>query len=112
MAAENAAALSEHRREAQENYLLGEVRNYLSRYLVYPSRAKKRGWEGEVLVGFKVDAEGRLASVHLTRSSGYSLLDDSALAAMNKIETIPLVETRRFLPMELELPVLYQLREG
>jgi protein TonB len=88
------------------------VRSLLTQYLNYPPRARKRGWEGEVLVGFRVDADGRLGNVHLARSSGYSLLDESALAALSRIGIIPLTGSPHFTPMELQLPVLYQLREG
>jgi protein TonB len=103
---------AQQQQEAQHNFLLGQVRSLLAQYLSYPPRARRRGWEGEVLVGFRVDVNGRLGNVHLARSSGYSLLDESALAALGRITRIPLSESQSLQPMELQLPVVYQLREG
>lgn len=103
--------------EAQRNFLLGQVHNLLSRHLQYPLRARRRGWEGEVLLGFHVDHQGLLGNIHLARSSGYASLDRSAINALRKVKTIPLqqgdatLETG-FRPMDLQLPVIYQLHEG
>jgi protein TonB len=97
----------------QRNYLLGEVQNRLSRYLTYPQRARRRGWQGEVMVAFHINNHGRLKNVHLAKSSGYSLLDNSAIAAISKLDRITLPEKLKPLQaMELLLPVSYQLREG
>jgi len=97
----------------QRNYLLGEIQNSLSRYLTYPQRARRRGWQGEVIVSLRIDNLGQLNHVRLAKSSGYSLLDRSAVAAIAKLDAIDL--PNRFGPsqaMELLLPVSYQLRDG
>jgi len=98
--------------QAQRNFLLGKIRSLLTQHFSYPLRARQRGWEGEVLLGFQVDKNGRLGNVHLARSSGYSLLDEYALAALTQIKNITLFDEHSFPSMELQLPVLYQLREG
>jgi protein TonB len=103
--------------EAQRNFLLGQVHNLLSRHLQYPLRARRRGWEGEVLLGFHVDHQGLLGNIHLARSSGYASLDRSAINALRKVKTIPLQQgdatlEAGFRPMDLQLPVIYQLHEG
>ena len=102
----------EQQQQAQRNFLLGKVRSLLTKHFSYPLRARQRGWEGEVLLGFRVDENGRLGNVHLARSSGYSVLDHSALAALTQVKDIPLFDSNPLGPMELQLPVLYQLREG
>ena len=99
----------------QRNFLLGEIQHRLSRYLSYPVRARRRGWQGEVMVGFHVDKQGVLHNVHLAQTSGYSLLDNAALNAIEKIKNIPLstwLEKSRdsiFHPTSLQLPVIYRL---
>lgn len=108
---ETSASRAEREQE-QRNFLLGKVRSLLSQHFSYPLRARQRGWEGEVLLGFQVDENGKLNKVHLARSSGYSLLDKSALAALLRVKDISILETRPHGPMELQLPVIYQLREG
>ena len=44
----------------------------------YPSLAKRRGWEGTVMLRVLVGADGRPREVRVLRSSGHSILDTSA----------------------------------
>ena len=97
----------------QRNYLLGELQNRLNRYLVYPVRARKRGWQGEVMVAFNINNHGQLNNVRLAKSSGYLLLDRSAVTAISKLNKITLPNILGELQaMDLQLPVRYELREG
>lgn len=102
-------------RTAQHNFLLGEIQHRLSRHLSYPIRAQRRGWQGEVMVGFQVDKKGFLHNVHLTKTSGYSLLDNAAVSAIEKVKSIPLFlwfehsQENIFHPTALQLPVKYRL---
>jgi len=98
---------------AQRNYLLGQLQDQLSRYLSYPLRARRRGWEGEVLLGLRLDGDGQLHDIHLLRSSGYALLDRSAQKALARIERLQLPANAPVLqPINLQLPVVYRLSEG
>jgi len=100
---------------AQRNFLLGEIHHRLSEYLSYPTRAQRRGWQGEVMVGFHVDKQGFLHNIHLTQTSGYSLLDSATLSAIGKVINIPLSSwfknnhKTEFHPIALQLPVQYRL---
>lgn len=44
----------------------------------YPAIARRRGWEGTVLLRVRVDEHGRPREVAIERSSGHALLDRSA----------------------------------
>jgi len=59
----------------------------------YPVIARRRGWEGEVLLRVGVEGEGRVSAVEVDRSSGYPVLDRSALRW---------VETWRFAPATVD----------
>ena len=48
----------------------------------YPEIARRNGWEGRVLVRVEVSAEGRPLSTAIAKSSGYGVLDQSALRAV------------------------------
>jgi len=110
---ENTANTPQMNAAAQRNYLLGQLQNQLSRYLSYPLRARRRGWEGEVLLGLRLDGEGRLHDIHLLHSSGYALLDRSALKALSRIERLQLpASTPALQPTHLQLPVIYRLSES
>ncbi len=112
-ARESSASSPQMSTAAQRNYLLGQLQDQLSRYLNYPLRARRRGWEGEVLLGLRLDSEGQLHDIHLLHSSGYALLDRSALKALARIERLQLpVNAPPLQPTHLQLPVIYRLSES
>jgi protein TonB len=79
---------------------------------IYPMLAWRRGWEGLVQLGFRVGHGGTIHDVHVTRSSGYAVLDQSALRALQRVQSVPRDAWIEGYSAELELSVVYQLREG
>lgn len=55
----------------------------------YPGVATSRGWEGTVRLLVKVSAEGDSEEVTVQRSSGYDVLDEAAIEAVEKWKFIP-----------------------
>ncbi len=55
----------------------------------YPPAAKEKGQQGTVEVAFRIGASGALASVALTASSGYSILDAAALQILRSVQVPP-----------------------
>jgi len=101
-------------REAKiHNQLLGQLQTRLSRYLVYPPLARQRGWEGTVLLGLRVESDGHLDKIRIEHSSGYAVLDHSALNSLNRLGR--LAEVSGWLDgrvMDMQLPVIYRLVEN
>lgn len=95
------------------NQLLGQLQTRLSRYLVYPPLARQRGWEGTVLLGLRVESDGHLDKIRIEHSSGYAVLDHSALNSLNRLGR--LAESSGWLDgqvMDMQLPVIYRLVEN
>lgn len=90
-----------------------QVKQALRRHLHYPYIARRRGWDGKVLLGFQVNRQGRLINIHLSKSSGYAILDNSALSAMQQINKItrmpPLLPE---ITETLSIPVIFELTQG
>lgn len=86
-----------------------KLQQALARYFHYPPLAQRRGWQGEVLLAFRLESDGRIRDAHVARSSGYTMLDRAALASLQQLGGIatPLPNTRH-----MELPVIYRLQEG
>ncbi len=81
-----------------------------ARHFDYPWLARLRGWEGDVLLGVIVQASGRLDGIHVVRSSGFAVLDRSAIDSLRRIERIPeAVAWLRGRDLEMRLPVIYRL---
>jgi len=95
------------------NQILGQLRTNLSRYLTYPPLARQRGWEGTVLLGLRVESDGHIEGIHVTNSSGYAVLDNSALNSL--IQISHLSEAVIWLNgngIDVQLPVIYRLIEN
>ena len=55
----------------------------------YPGIATSRGWEGTVRLLVRVSADGLSEEVSVQRSSGYDVLDEAAIDAVQKWKFIP-----------------------
>lgn len=89
------------------------LRTDLARYFDYPALARQRGWEGTVLLGLRVESDGHLEKIRIERSSGYAVLDHSALNSLNRLGH--LAEVSAWLKgrgMDMQLPVIYRLIEN
>ena len=81
-----------------------------ARRFTYPAIAVQRGWEGSMLLSVTVNPNGVLDRIHITQSSGYDVLDRSALDTMRRVGQ--LAGAREWLggnALELLLPVVYRL---
>ncbi len=58
----------------------------LSRYFYYPKIAQRRHWQGQVLLEFIIMSDGNISQIQVSKSSGYEVLDNAAINALNKIE--------------------------
>lgn len=76
----------------------------------YPPLARRRGWEGEVWLEIAVSANGESDEPVLLRSSGYQLLDQSALAVARQWRFVPEQRNGRPVPTRVQVPVHFALR--
>jgi protein TonB len=78
----------------------------------YPRQARLAGWEGTVVVRLLVDSEGRPADVTVISSSGYPVLDDSAVDAARKWRFAPALAGGRPTAMVHEVRIRFRLDEA
>ena len=86
------------------------LQNQLAEQFEYPWLARKRGWQGLVTLSLHIDENGDVSQWRIARTSGYNVLDRSALEAARHIERLQ--EADRLLdgkPLNLSIPVRYQL---
>lgn len=91
-------------------------RMILPRYLnaarpAYPLMARMRGYEGVVLLAVEVLSDGRPGEVRIKKSSGYALLDQSALNAVRAWRFEPARKVDVPLVMTVDIPVRFSLSE-
>ena len=75
----------------------------------YPSEACKRGHQGEVLLLVEVLPDGKVGEIEVAESSGYELLDQSALDAVKRWKFIPAKKESIAIPCWVKIPILFKL---
>jgi len=99
------------------NTSIGELSLAVPRYRenphpVYPMIARIRGYEGVVLISAEVLADGRVGYVKLKKSSGYSVLDQSALNAVRKWIFEPARKMNTPLSTYVDIPLRFSLNDN
>jgi len=75
----------------------------------YPWLARIQGVEGIVMLGVRVERDGRPSAVWIVHSSGSSILDEAAQRAIQQWEFAPAHQGGHAIRSEVELPVRFRL---
>lgn len=76
----------------------------------YPKMARKRGYQGTVLLSVLVNKEGRVDNLWLFESSGYNILDNAALEAVKEWLFEPGKQGDTAVDMWVEVPVRFEIK--
>ncbi len=76
----------------------------------YPRLARRRGFEGTVVLEVLVDKEGGVEDMRLFRSSKYSILDKAAMASVKKWVFKPGMRGKEPVEMWVRVPIRFQLK--
>jgi TonB family protein len=87
---------------AQPNYLKNSAPEY-------PAAARRRHEEGLVVLNVEVTPEGHARKVNIKKSSGFDLLDNAAVNAVENWEFEPARVGSVSLESEVEVPIRFQL---
>jgi protein TonB len=74
--------------EGRDSYL-GRVLAQLNRFKQYPRAARQARIEGVVMLHFVMDADGKVVSFEIAKSSGRPVLDAEALALIQRAQPLP-----------------------
>src|SRR5262245_31696133 len=78
---------------------------------VYPAEARANNWSGEVVLEIDVSAEGTVSQVRVRTSSGYRVLDDSAVTFARSLRFEPARQGLRAVASTEILPVRFRIRD-
>jgi protein TonB len=76
----------------------------------YPRLAKRRGYEGTVVLEVLVDEEGRVEDMRLFRSSKHRILDRAAMASVREWLFKPGMRGQEPVEMWVKIPIRFQLK--
>ena len=85
-------------------YKIGSTKNP---HPAYPLIARKKGWEGRVLIQAEIDREGNVSKIKVLESSGYKVLDNSSLETLKKWKFTPAKIGNKFVDDTVNIPVKF-----
>ncbi len=87
------------------------IRDYFAEHARYPSIARRRGWEGTVIVELNFAVTGKITAVRLLKSSGHTALDNAAVSTAAALSLEPYRHWLNNRPYSTRQPVTYRLEE-
>lgn len=78
---------------------------------LYPRIARLNGWEGTAVIRALVSPSGGVASAQAARSSGHTILDGAALAAVRQWKFQPARHKGQAVASQVEIPVTFRLKQ-
>ena len=76
---------------------------------VYPATARRRGIQGVVLLSVKVNKEGYVEKIDILQTSGFRVLDRSALKSVESWRFIPAKSGNENIASQMEIPIRFIL---
>ena len=73
----------------------------------YPLIARKKGWEGRVLIQAEIDREGNVSEIKVLESSGFNVLDNASLETLKKWKFTPAKIGNKFVDDTINIPVKF-----
>lgn len=77
---------------------------------IYPREAKRRGYEGEVILRVEVLTNGQVGQIEVRHSSGHEMLDQSAIRTVKQWRFIPAQKGEQRVSVWVNIPVKFQLQ--
>lgn len=102
----NREASADQERKKYLNEQFNYIRDLITKRLTYPAIARKMEWSGKVVLAFVVAEDGSVTSIELKESSGYPILDKSAISTVRSSAPFPPPPVAA----EIVIPVLFRLQ--
>ena len=96
---------------ARTRKLLTPVKPLKTEHPPYPRQAREQGWEGRIILRLHILPDGTVASGTIHQSSGYPLLDDSAMTAARQWTFQPAKNGMFPVASTVHIPIQFDLRQ-
>jgi protein TonB len=81
------------------------IRDKILKNINYPDMARRMGWQGKVLLSFIITADGSVREFKIIQSSGFTILDKSAIETVKDTAPFPKPPGEA----RLVIPIIYRL---
>ncbi len=110
---ETSAALNPRlSQEESDRHLRSSVLELVTQRLSYPAIARRKGWQGVVILALHIESDGLISDLHVNETSGYAALDQ---AAMKSLQLASIPGARQWLhghSIDLLIPIEYRLLDS
>ncbi len=62
------------------------LNNQLNKHFYYPKAAQRKNRQGSVLLTFSISSLGKIENIHVSKSSGFKILDKAAIKALKEVD--------------------------
>lgn len=99
-------------REESDRHLRSSVLQLVTQRLRYPAIARRKGWQGIVILALHIESDGLISDLHVNETSGYPALDQ---AAMKSLQLASIPGARKWLhgsSIDMLIPIEYRLLDS
>ena len=99
-------------REQLDQHLRDSVLNLITRKLTYPAIARRKGWQGVVVLELHIESNGQISDLRIDETSGYAVLDEAALRSLQLANIPDAAQWLHGEAREIVIPVEYRLTDS
>ena len=92
--------------KSRAKYKIGTIENP---HPEYPMIARKKGWQGKLLLAVHVDKNGNVLNVHVKETSGFEVLDKVSIKTLSDWKFLPARLGDNYVEDNLNIPVSFKL---
>jgi len=104
-----AASSPEHSRQEADRHLRNSILELVASNLKYPPLARRKGWQGIVILELHIEADGRISRLHVNETSGYPVLDRAAVESLQLASVTHAGQWLDGEAVDIVVPVEYRL---
>jgi protein TonB len=104
-----AAGSPERSRQESDRHLRNTILELFATNLKYPPLARRKGWQGTVILALRIESNGRISRLHVNETSGYPVLDRAAVESLQLASVPQADEWLHGKPVDIIVPVEYRL---
>ncbi len=92
--------------KSRAKYKIGTIENP---HPEYPIIARKKGWQGRLLLAVHIDKNGNVLNIHVKETSGYEILDRVSVKTIRDWKFLPARYGDRYVEDNINIPVSFKL---
>ena len=103
------ASSTQPSRQESDRHLRNSLLELVATNLKYPPVARRKGWQGTVVLKLHIESNGRISRLQVSETSGYPVLDRAAVDSLQLASVVQADQWLNGKSVDIVLPVEYRL---